>query len=667
MRIFAMLTAVVLLVLVHAPRYLFNTSVFKETTLTTADIYQTMGSRASPRLKIDTKNTSPTVSPRISSPRISSPSSPMAAKFFKPPYASPHSSDNDSANLSDNSKHTKTVKKKKSVCPCQKSSAGQAWLLPCTECKQVWHNTCANLKGNLSQPTVDSILKTWQCPWCWTCPYPRPQNHQSSKNEQTLLSETFTSAIAQNVSELIMEATKNTLHPQVDLEPINSQLIKLTAEIENLKSVTPPSSISTEDLSPPSIHQTPTDNIKLTCPEPAVEDYKEDYLPANELSDISHFLNQCVKSEMFFKENGHSVLKYGEEYSYRGDKGPKKPDPIPQLLNNLIDKLSTDFKLEHKPNSVLINHYLGTEGDNASASVESFLPPHSDDEPEIIAESKIITLTIGATRPLVFTSTHDPSKPNEILSPSNNSIYVMTSSSQGWYRHGIRKTQETVRERFSISLRCVSSKFKRSTIVVGDSNTQEFEFGPGRGKFGESYPGKRVKAGYIDHIKPADCIGYSNIIIACGTNNLRIENIKHISDIDKVFFHLKYKIDQIKVLCKKAKIFIMPVLPTRIPEMNRNIGHYNRLVRGLTDQSNGVLHMPSLRQFCDSQNLLNYKFTRSGDAIHLGSMGVAKFVRHIKECIFTRESFTKLRGVSMSANHSQKVVRAAELGSQKPP
>ena len=55
---------------------------------------------------------------------------------------------------------------KSDVCPCRKSSSGRELLLPCTKCKQVWHNSCTGLKGNFTKAVLESLLKTWHCPWC---------------------------------------------------------------------------------------------------------------------------------------------------------------------------------------------------------------------------------------------------------------------------------------------------------------------------------------------------------------------------------------------------------------------------------------------------------------------------------------------------------------------
>ena len=43
-------------------------------------------------------------------------------------------------------------------CPCGNSSGGKAWLLKCTACDQMWHNSCANLKGNLPKSTLQQSI-----------------------------------------------------------------------------------------------------------------------------------------------------------------------------------------------------------------------------------------------------------------------------------------------------------------------------------------------------------------------------------------------------------------------------------------------------------------------------------------------------------------------------
>lgn len=199
--------------------------------------------------------------------------------------------------------------------------------------------------------------------------------------------------------------------------------------------------------------------------------------------------------------------------------------------------------------------------------------------------------------------------------------------------------------RFSITLRTVNQKFARSTLIIGDSNTKEIDFGAGKGKIGESYPGKRVKSARINNIDPKDCIGYSNIVLACGTNDLRPENLKGgISGTHQLVDILYYKLLQIKKLCPESKIFVMAVLPTRLPKMNHNIMQFNKLLGEMLDTyfCNSVWFL-AVSHFLDTKGLLAVNLTRNGDDIHLGSRGLARYVRSIKHWVYIREKHERQR------------------------
>ena len=141
------------------------------------------GNRSSPRnLKLlditaaSSPSSSVVASPTaVSSPNRVSLSSPKDASLF-----------NDS--LDSNSKKKKP---KKSACPCGRSSAGRDWVMVCSasDCKQHWHSSCANLKGanSLSQQQVEALTRPWQCPWCFTSPFPKSGSHSSTLNESSLL------------------------------------------------------------------------------------------------------------------------------------------------------------------------------------------------------------------------------------------------------------------------------------------------------------------------------------------------------------------------------------------------------------------------------------------------------------------------------------------------
>ena len=536
-------------------------------------------------------------------------------------------------------KDAEKKKKGKQTCPCGKSSSGQCWLLPCPECKQVWHNVCAGLKGEFTKPVLNSLLKSWQCPWCFVCPFPRPKNHSAPKRLDDLRDKLFTSETMQQISESVTDIIEKNLQLH-GFEKMQETLNQLSLEIQDFKNSIGrvPSSNSHElpsdgnqETSPSLQHVPhPVNKVHVSCTEKPFVQYTEDFLTADCYNNVKTFLDECVNSGKFIAENGRSVLTFGQYYPYNGSRSPANCEDIPQQLKPVVEKIAKDLELKNVPNSILINHY--------PSSANSSLPFHSDDEDTILADSKIVTLTLGTAKTITFKPLHSSNEGEMLdLTPAPNSIYSMTRSSQNWFKHGIHANNEAIGERFSITFRLIDPKFKRSVLVIGDSNTKDIAFGAGKGKVGESFPGKRIKAARINDIRASDCIGYSHVIIACGTNDLRPENTHHHSQIHKLVSDIKFKILQIKTLCPYAKINLMPVLPTRNPAMNSNVVAFNELVLSmLGDNFQDVWH-PGLYSFVDRSGLLSIDLTRANDSIHLNGKGIAKLVSLVKLLVYKRE------------------------------
>ena len=151
-------------------------------------------------------------------------------------------------------------------------------------------------------------------------------------------------------------------------------------------------------------------------------------------------------------------------------------------------------------------------------------------------------------------------------------------------------------------------------------------------------------------INPAVCVGYANILLASGTNDLRTEYINNKSQIHQVVDCLRHKVTQIKQLCPTSKITVMPVLPTRLPEMNRNISLYNYTVDVMLHECFPEVWFPSVHNFLDETSLLSVGLTRANDSIHLGNRGIAKFVSTMKQCVYKRECESRVK----SSNRNQR-------------
>ena len=494
-------------------------------------------------------------------------------------------------------------------------------------------------------------------------PFPKPGSHTSILNESSLLENTLSSAIIQNITESLEETIKTKI-PAIDMANIENRLESLSKEISNFKELAKPlpplqgSLRSDPFLESPPIP--PLERRVLSCPEEPFERYQEDYLSTDELDSLEDLLGYLKSSADYVPEKGHSVKLYGEPYNYTGCRS-SVTDPIPEELRKIIDKLSADLSLSDRPNSVLINYY--PESSRLQFN-DSYLAMHSDDESSILPDSKILTLSIGASRKVVFQSKHSGSEVQTTeLTTNNNSLYVMTRTSQNWFKHGVPAPDaEDFDERFSVTFRSLRHQYKRSMLVVGDSNTKEIQFGSGSGKVGKSFPGKRIKASKVANIDPSSCTGYANVFLMCGTNDMRCDNIKSKSDIQAVVDQLKDKLSEIKQLCPSTKLFVIPVMPSRIRQMNANIELYNELVDHMLMVNFPDIWFEGIYSFLDHQDMLSAKLTRENDKIHLNVKGISKLVTYMKSCVFNREKYESSNFMSTSIYQGS----AHQVGSPEP-
>ena len=464
-------------------------------------------------------------------------------------------------------------------------------------------------------------------------------------NSQTLINSTLACSVVQHITDSVTDVVSKSLPGS-----LTNQISELSQQVHDLRTQNSTACVVSEPKEAPE-----PPRAYIVAPEPPYQQYIEHYLDDPVLKQTIDFLNDQVEQKKFASENGHSVLSFGEPYTYFGSKGENQPEAIPPVLDSIIQTFSSKLKLDILPNSVLINHYPSSE----TAHHDSFLPFHSDDEAVIQPDSSIITLSLGSIRSLQFKAIHNATEPTKTLAPGHNSVYTMTRSSQGWYKHGIEPV-DAADERFSLTFRCVSQKNKRSVIIQGDSNTKDIKFGSGIGSVGETYPGKRQRAAKIGDICPESCIGYSNVVLVCGTNDLRNGSIRNDSDIRSLVELYRTKIDRIKRLAPTIKIFAVPVLPTRNAQMNKNIARFNSLLDDMLYHCFCDVWHPGMYSFLDRNGLLSLNLVRNNDDIHLGAKGIAQFVRCMKLWIFERE----VRERRLNRNSGQ--VLSQRAGSTEP-
>ncbi|KAL5265761.1 hypothetical protein ACHWQZ_G006465 [Mnemiopsis leidyi] len=475
----------------------------------------------------------------------------------------------ESSEQSSENNTSQTSRPKKGKCPCMATSGGQLWLLTCSRCEQVWHSGCANLKGAeiMDQRMIDSILVSWECPWCYTCPYVCPKAHKSKKLTSTLDSISKANEVSATVIESLEGMLKarfaEVAKPTNDLiNNIQQQLNSLSGEIKSLKNSTPQLAPNVPPLSlghppypgppppppPPQLPKVSVDMSDITLKHRAkhIEDMIENFITP----DDEKRLMDLLEKEKFTHEGNRETIQYGQHYRYMGSK--THPQPMPNLIKDIMGRLNTQFASSHPQkqfhyelNSCLINRF---------ASGSETLPEHSDNEGDINRQSSIFTISIGSSRTVHFRDISS-NETTEVKCPGR-SMYHMTRASQEFFRHSV-KQEDSGDEgvRYSLTFRSVHWSNFNSTVLVGDSNFGPIHFGSGRGKMGQATPGVRLWAATVEDIDPMLCVGYRNVVIMEGTNNLKLDKLDENGIVD-LYKKYKTKIAQIRKYNPRCKLML---------------------------------------------------------------------------------------------------------------
>ena len=379
---------------------------------------------------------------------------------------------------------------------------------------------------------------------------------------------------------------------------------------------------------------------------PPYDHFISDFLNGGEIEELTNYLDGCT----FTAERGHGTIKYGESYSYNGSRN--KSIEMPPIISKLMSNLNNNHVGAEKPllNQCLVNKYEGAK---------SYIKEHSDDERSIERDSSIFTVTIGHTRTINFRNVVSGTTPS--LRPESGSMYSMSRLSQEYYLHRIDEEEGANDVRYSITFRSLSWRNHNRTVLIGDSNTMNGKFGADVGTMGKSIPGEQINAFTIDQIDPLKCIAVNNVVLHCGINNIKSKYITSDRDIKDLYISFKSKIEDIRRINKKCRILISPILPTRLPGLNKRAVYYNSLLFDDLTQSNlRVEFVNGYNDFLDQDECLDAKLARFHDHLHLNTSGVRFMARCIKDLILIR----KKRG---DKQHSSKPKPMSVVGSKYRP
>ena len=356
-------------------------------------------------------------------------------------------------------------------------------------------------------------------------------------------------------------------------------------------------------------------------------------------------LQKFLDSQTFVTVKGRSVLHFGEPYSYTASPSSSgQSSAIPEVIKAVVDTIEAAYP-NCDINSCVVNKYVGSK---------SYLPEHSDNESTLRPGSSIFTLSIGSPRNITFRDRLTGAE--KTMTADHRSLYVMSQPSQSLWTHRIDVITGTDGEvaedvRYSITFRSVGKNYKNSTIILGDSNTKYVKFGDGVGTFGYAMPGYRKETFHIGDIDPTACIGYRNVIVNVGINDLRDyskgrkSGDPHPEDVQAHHNRFVEKLDTIRTLCPNTKLIVAPALPTKLSKLNGRAMAFNRLLQRYTTCNNVMLL--DYESFADGSGCLLPEFglyQNPSDPLHLGRVGILGLVAIFRDSVL--KSFVDARSYS---------------------
>ena len=387
---------------------------------------------------------------------------------------------------------------------------------------------------------------------------------------------------------------------------------------------------------------------------------KENFAP-----DLHESLLDLCNELEFTAEGGHRVSSQGASYKYWKhvlNNKNSKSTTMHAVIIALINHIKEAYPNCPVPNSCLINMFDGPT---------AYLAEHEDNENCLDPTSNIYTLSLGDIMDILFSSSLQKDADTLEFTPNPGSLYVMSVASQALWRHRIEHSAEFTGKRLSITLRTVDERFRKSTVILGDSNTKYINFGQGNGSLGYGVPGKRVEAMKVSQIDPLSCAGYSNVIIHCALNDLKSNRPQP----EAVFDHLLSVTQSIRLVCPRARICVSPILPSKMPIFNETALAFNKLLfNHIESEAKPSVTSLDLNCFLEHRSgcLIN-ELGRymSPDPFHLGRDGYRLLANIFKNMILgsnhrsgRRDSQSGIRPDSSSSRRSHPVTSRHSHSSQ---
>ena len=145
---------------------------------------------------------------------------------------------------------------------------------------------------------------------------------------------------------------------------------------------------------------------------------------------------------------------------------------------------------------------------------------------------------------------------------------------------------------------------------------------------------------------PLTCTGFNNVVVHCGLNDIRGNDVVSEEQVKEVYVAFKTKISDIINLNKRARIYVSTLLPTKSDETNLKIKIFNSFINDdLSKSFKDIRIISHYSKFSSVSGILSRnlskEFTNSGepDLLHLNAAGLRLFSSMIKSALFSKRKF----------------------------
>ena len=194
---------------------------------------------------------------------------------------------------------------------------------------------------------------------------------------------------------------------------------------------------------------------------------KFDGVPFSNIINMDLLEADTVYDKVF---DNRKVAYYGDvSYQYSGGHHAARPlseNPYLEMASAHVSKFCSEQGIDFSAfNSVMITRY---------DYHDSCIPPHSDDEPSIMPDSMILTVSLGATRQVVFRRKPPGPYSEYTFEAGNGDAYIMSRQSQDLFDHAVpRMNRDTFTgPRVSITFRALRHDTDRMSANGSTSGTQ---------------------------------------------------------------------------------------------------------------------------------------------------------------------------------------------------